>query len=190
MAIDTNGFNGIISGNLAASNAAGLTKLGLGTLTLSGSNAYTGVTTINAGTLNVGSADAFAGGGNITFSGGTLQFSVSNTADYASRIVNSTGALLLDTNAQDVTFAGKSCGLECKRVNETRSRQVNHQRGEHCGRCNNGGWGNTERGRDRGWWLGSGELGCGVEYGGEPGVCGWNTGIHRCNCEYGQEFYH
>jgi len=35
MVIDTNGFNGTISGNLTASNAGGLTKMGLGTLTLS-----------------------------------------------------------------------------------------------------------------------------------------------------------
>jgi len=44
MAIDTNGFNGTISGNLTATNTGGLMKLGGGTLTLSGSNSYTGTT--------------------------------------------------------------------------------------------------------------------------------------------------
>jgi len=66
-------------------------------LTLSGSNSYTGLTALNAGTLNLGSANALGGGGSITFSGGTLQFSASNTADYAAGIVNSTSRIGLDT---------------------------------------------------------------------------------------------
>jgi autotransporter-associated beta strand protein len=94
------------SGSLAASNTGGLTKLGAGILTLSGSNAYTGMTTIGAGTIGLGHADALAGGGGIVFSGGTLQFGTANTSDYASRIVGSGSAIAIDTNGQDVTFAG------------------------------------------------------------------------------------
>jgi autotransporter-associated beta strand protein len=106
MALDTNGRDVTFSGSLAASNTGGLTKLGAGILTLSGSNAYTGMTTIGAGTIGLGHADALAGGGGIVFSGGTLQFGTVNTSDYASRIVGSGSAIAIDTNGQDVTFAG------------------------------------------------------------------------------------
>ena len=46
--IDTNGFSITITQNLAG--GGGLTKVGSGTLTLGGSNGYSGGTTINAGT--------------------------------------------------------------------------------------------------------------------------------------------
>jgi len=61
MGIDTNNQDVTFAGNLAASDTAGLTKLGLGTLTLSGSNSYTGVTTLAAGTINLGGGNALAG---------------------------------------------------------------------------------------------------------------------------------
>jgi len=54
-----------ISGGI--SGAAALRKLGSGTLTLSGSNSYSGVTSVNAGTLVLGNAGGLAGS---TFSGG------------------------------------------------------------------------------------------------------------------------
>ncbi|MEI6713394.1 MAG: autotransporter-associated beta strand repeat-containing protein, partial [Verrucomicrobiota bacterium] len=105
--LDSNGNTGTLSGNIFASNTGGLRKQGSGTITLSGSNGYTGVTTINAGTLTLGSSNALAGGGSVTFGGGTLQFGTSNTTDYATQIANSTaGAIAIDTNGQGVTFAG------------------------------------------------------------------------------------
>ncbi|MEI6714975.1 MAG: autotransporter-associated beta strand repeat-containing protein, partial [Verrucomicrobiota bacterium] len=105
--VDSNGFDGTLSGSLVASNSGGFTKLGAGMLTLSGSNGYTGITKIDAGTLSVGTSNALAGGGSIRFGGGTLQFTSSNTTDYSARITSSTlGAIAIDTNNLGVTFAG------------------------------------------------------------------------------------
>ena len=105
--LDSNTNGGTLSGNIYANNTGGLTKMGVGAVALSGSNGFTGVTAIAAGTLALGSANALAGGGSLTFGGGTLQFSASNTTDYATRISNSTsGAIAIDTNGQGVTFSG------------------------------------------------------------------------------------
>ena len=104
--LDTNAQNVLFSGGLTSSNTAGLTKFGAGMLTLAGANGYTGLTAINAGTLSLAHSAALAGNGNITFGGGTLQFTASNVLDYANRIVNSSGPIQLDTNGQSVTFAG------------------------------------------------------------------------------------
>ena len=53
---------------------------------------------------------ALAGGGNITFAGGTLQYSGSNAQDYSARIVGSTSPIAIDTNGSNVTFASSLIG--------------------------------------------------------------------------------
>jgi fibronectin-binding autotransporter adhesin len=60
--IDTNGFNSNLSGNII--NSGSLTKIGAGTLTLSGNNTYSGGTNILGGVLSV-SSDTNLGSGNI-----------------------------------------------------------------------------------------------------------------------------
>src|SRR5262249_33223539 len=57
-------FSGVISGG------GGLVKQGAGTFTLSGTNAYTGVTILNAGTLLVNGS--LAAGNNVTVNGGGI----------------------------------------------------------------------------------------------------------------------
>ncbi len=73
------GSHATIDGNL--SGTGNLTKSGLGTLTLSGDNAFTGTTTINAGTLTLGSTNALAGSTLVySTTGGTLNFGTLTTA--------------------------------------------------------------------------------------------------------------
>ena len=52
--------------------SGGLTKNGLGTLTLTGSNTYGGGTTVNAGVLHLGSSGAVPDNSALTIAGGTL----------------------------------------------------------------------------------------------------------------------
>jgi len=94
-------FNGSIRDG---SGSVALVNQGSGTLTLAGSNSYSGGTAVNGGILALGNANALGASGNVSFGGGTLQFSVSNTADYSSRIAGSASAITIDTNGQSVTF--------------------------------------------------------------------------------------
>jgi autotransporter-associated beta strand protein len=52
LSVGGNGQSTVYSGQL--SGAGSLTKLGTGTLTLTGANAYLGLTTVKAGTLELG----------------------------------------------------------------------------------------------------------------------------------------
>jgi fibronectin-binding autotransporter adhesin len=92
------------SGDLSASGL--FTKVGSGTLTLSGSNSAAAGVAVNAGTLGLGSANAIGSTGTISFGGGYLQFSASNTTDYSGRFSNAANQQYrIDTNGQTVTLA-------------------------------------------------------------------------------------
>jgi autotransporter-associated beta strand protein len=98
-------FNSVISGS------GNVSQTGAGTLVLNGANTYTGTTTISAGTLQANAADvastsgALGNGGDIRFTGGTLQFAAASAGtDYSARIKSSTSAIAIDTNGQAVTF--------------------------------------------------------------------------------------
>lgn len=85
-------YSSTISNPNAGQNALGISKNGLGTLVLSGSNSFTGGVQSRAGTLRAGHEKAF-GTGAVTLSGGTLDL---NGLAIANQIIN-TGGLL--TNA-------------------------------------------------------------------------------------------
>lgn len=57
----SNTFSGVLGGTGTNENNFGLTKTGAGTLTLSGTNTYTGATSIQAGTLQAGAAGSVFG---------------------------------------------------------------------------------------------------------------------------------
>ena len=93
-----------IAQNLATGGA--LTKLGAGTLVLSGANAYTGGTNINAGTLSV-SSDSNLGdpSGALNFSGGTLLITGDMNADRKVSLSSAGGTVSVDS-AKTATFSG------------------------------------------------------------------------------------
>ena len=100
---------GVTSGNTtftgAISGTGDLVKDGAGALTLSGNSTYSGTTTISAGTIQIGHANALGAFGNISFSGGALQYGNGTITDLSARIKNSGAAILIDTNNNNVIFA-------------------------------------------------------------------------------------
>ncbi|MEI8320332.1 MAG: autotransporter-associated beta strand repeat-containing protein, partial [Planctomycetia bacterium] len=69
--IDTNGQN-VSLGAALTSSSGSLRKLGAGTLTLSGTNTYTGGTIVSAGTLAYSASNQLSDTGSVTVTGGTL----------------------------------------------------------------------------------------------------------------------
>jgi autotransporter-associated beta strand protein len=84
-----------------------LTISGTGMQSLTGTNTYTGLTTLAGGTLALGSADAMNGGGTVTFTGGTVRHdSAAAGIDLGSRIQDSSDLIRVNTNNNDVSYAG------------------------------------------------------------------------------------
>ena len=100
----TSEFDGAIQDG-SSSGTVALAKIGSGTLTLTGPNAFSGDTTIGGGTLSfdTGTLDSTA---SIVFEGGSLQWYGSNTEDISALIapIDSGESAILDTNGNDVTF--------------------------------------------------------------------------------------
>lgn len=99
-------FSGVLGGSSAGQGQnISLLKVGTGVLMLSGANTYTAGTTISNGVLCVSNSVALSTSGNITFGGGTLQYSPANQVDYSARIANSASPISIDVNGTNVTFA-------------------------------------------------------------------------------------
>ena len=107
--VDTNGNNVTLATSIGGTTTASFNKRGLGTMTLSASNSWTGSTVVDAGVLNFSSISALGSGtgsGSIRISSGTLQYGTSVTNDISDRLsltAGSSGAI--DTNGNNVTFA-------------------------------------------------------------------------------------
>ncbi|MFI5011657.1 MAG: autotransporter domain-containing protein [Hyphomicrobiales bacterium] len=69
-AFDTNGNNDTLSGFITG--AGGFTKLGAGTLTLTGASSYSGATLVNVGTLQAGVGHAFSASSAFTVASGAI----------------------------------------------------------------------------------------------------------------------
>ncbi len=93
------------SDSIGLTNSSRLMKGGAGTLTMSGTNTYSGGTGIGGGVLEFGNGSLGTTGG-IVVNGGTLRWTTGNTADISSRLVmESGGTSTLDTNGNSVTLA-------------------------------------------------------------------------------------
>ncbi len=93
--IDTNGNSLVLLGSLG-SGLGGITKAGLGNLTLNAAATYSGPTVLSGGTLTIGANNATGAGGDLSIGAGT-------TLDIG---VNSISAGLVSTSGADQVISG------------------------------------------------------------------------------------
>jgi autotransporter-associated beta strand protein len=86
-----------------------LVKTGTGTLTLSGSNAYSGATTINAGTLALGAGGSIAASNGVTVAAGAT-FDVSASSQTVAALTNGGTVIVGDAATTTLTVTGNYVG--------------------------------------------------------------------------------
>ena len=96
--------------NLAVSSAVtgtgGLTAGGANTITLSGTNAYTGQTTLGGGTLAVGAAAALPAASALLLVGGTVQTTVSGGVNLGNAVTFNNNATVGFAGSGPIFFSG------------------------------------------------------------------------------------
>jgi filamentous hemagglutinin family protein len=107
--LNTNSQNVTLAGNLTSLGGS-LTKLGVGTLSLSGANSYSGTSTITTGTLKAGSATAFGTSAISLTSGAVLDLNGQTIASTGGLTLNGTGigsgGALINSSATASSYAG------------------------------------------------------------------------------------
>uniref|UniRef100_UPI003A8D4786 DUF4347 domain-containing protein n=1 Tax=Marinomonas shanghaiensis TaxID=2202418 RepID=UPI003A8D4786 len=106
-----NASNTVFSGVISSTNTSGITKVGSGTLALSGANTYTGATTVSAGKLLLQGGSAIADSSAVTISSGAeLELrdndeAVGSVAGAGTLTLNG-GTLTVGGNNNSTTFSG------------------------------------------------------------------------------------
>lgn len=93
-------------------SGTGAFEVNNGSVTLSGNNTFSGNISLSGGTLiansaeNIGISGPLGQGGTVSFTGGTLQYSVANQFDYSSRFDTANGqSYSINSGGQSVTLA-------------------------------------------------------------------------------------
>jgi autotransporter-associated beta strand protein len=97
----------VVGGPGGISGSTTLTVNGVGSVTLTSANTYTGATTLNAGTLNLATGSAVGSTSSIIMHGGVLAFSADTTL---TRPITFTTAGQIDTAGYNVTYTGTIAG--------------------------------------------------------------------------------
>lgn len=113
--------------------ATGLTKSGLGTLTLSGTNAYTGATIVSLGILKLNNASALGATSGVTISaGGTLDLngqSTSRNFTSISGVGHNGGGALINSSSTTATITGSMALGGASRMGGTGNIVINNAGG-------------------------------------------------------------